>query len=774
MLLRGFLLLLLACTGAFGQSTSDALLSEGESKIDNIRLLMKTVQSVIAEEGVTDEQLQTQRSTIDSLKLNAIAESKKLSGPLAEVREQLKRLGPAPVAGVSEAAPMAAQRRLLDMRVSRLVASQTQLDLIGVEADQGVTRILRAQRDRFFGRIFRSDKSVLNPGLWIDTWTGTSLFADRLGERFGQWWTEVRDRARFGGLALFPLAAGFLFALWQIVKRSVTSRLDDLQPGEVRQQMTALSRLSRIVAGLIAIVLFVLFFGVLTAASLGLANLLTDRIDPFVQALVGLISTVIFNTGLTYLLCSPRRADARLIAIDDRAARLLPVLVAAISFVYALGGQLSDLSSLLNMPLSSTAGQTSLAAATMIVLLGLMLIVLRRQASRGISEGQSYYLTWFVKILPLIWVLLGISAFALVLGYISLSYFIVGNMFDTALFAVLIAIVHYLADATSESMLNPASSLGSSLRGFAGLTEKGISRLSLLFRTIVDLLLVSLAVPVVFAIWAVTWIEVSALYSGFFNGFTIGNITLSPWGLLVALAVLGLGVALTRFITGWLSRRVLSETAMDKGVQASITTASSYAGYIIAFALALSAAGLEFSNIAIVAGALGVGIGFGLQSIVNNFVSGLILLAERPVRVGDWITIPVGEGIVKKINVRSTEIETFDSCTVIVPNSNLITEPVRNWTHRDTVGRFGVVVTVDVNSKADAVAEVLRDVLRAHTKVLRYPEPQVSLVRFAPTGLEFDLKGHVADVFEAAKVSSDIRFAIAKAFAAHKIKIAVV
>jgi potassium-dependent mechanosensitive channel len=771
-LLRCLLLVLMLSTGALAQSTSDALLSESESHIDNIRLRMKTVQSVIATDGVVDDQLLTQRSTIEALKLDATAENKKLGGPLAEVREQLKRLGPTPQSGVLEAAPMAAQRRLLETRVSRLLAAQTQLDLISVEADQSVTRILRAQRDRFFGRIFRSDKSALNPGLWIDTWTGSSLFASRLSELFGRWWSEVKDRANFGGLLLFPLAAGFLFALWQLIKRTVKSRLGELQPGEVRQQMTALSRLLRIVAGLLAVALFVLFFNVLAGASLGLANLTTTGIEPVLVGLGGLFSPVMFNAGLIYLLCAPRRAEARLIAIDDRSARLLPILVALTTFVYALGGQLSELSSLLNLPINSTAGQTSLAAVAMIVLLGLTLIVLRRQAARGFSEGQSYYLTWFVKILPLIWVLLGVSAFALILGYISLSYFIVGNMFDTALFAVLVAVVHYLADASSDSMLNPASSIGSALRSVVGLTEKGIARVSLLFRTTIDVLLVVLAIPTIFAIWAVTWIDVSAFYSGFFNGFTVGNITLSPWGLLVACTVLGLGIALTRFITGWLSRRVLSETSMDKGVQSSITTASSYAGYIIAFALALSAAGLDFSNIAIVAGALGVGIGFGLQSIVNNFVSGLILLAERPVRVGDWVATQVGEGIVKKINVRSTEIETFDSCTVIIPNSNLITEPVRNWTHRDTVGRFGVAVTVEGKTKADVAADVLREVMRAHPKVLRYPEPQVLLSRFAPQGLEFELKGHVSDVFEAAKVSSDIRFAIAKVFESRKIKIA--
>ena len=134
------------------------------------------------------------------------------------------------------------------------------------------------------------------------------------------------------------------------------------------------------------------------------------------------------------------------------------------------------------------------------------------------------------------------------------------------------------------------------------------------------------------------------------------------------------GIAVTKLFVGWLNRRILLETRIDKGVQDLVRKGATYAGYIIAAGLPLRRLAWEFSNLALVAGALGVGIGFGLQSIVNNFVSGLYPLAERPIRVGDWVSIPAGEGLVKKINVRATEIETFDGCSIIVPNSNLITE----------------------------------------------------------------------------------------------------
>src|SRR6185436_10930601 len=210
--------------------------------------------------------------------------------------------------------------------------------------------------------------------------------------------------------------------------------------------------------------------------------------------------------------------------------------------------------------------------------------------------------------------------------------------------------------------------------------------------------------------------------------------------------------------------RVLSQTRVDSGVRDSIVKGANYAGYVAATGFALSAAGLDFSNLAIIAGALGVGIGFGLQSIVNNFISGLILLAERPVRAGDWVEVKGAEGLIKQINVRSTEIETFDNCTVIVPNSLLITEPVRNWMHRDTIGRFVVQVPVSLSADPSAVKGIILKAAKDHALVLYHPEPVLVMKDFGEHGYVFELRASVGDVLSGALVASDIRFAILAAF----------
>jgi potassium-dependent mechanosensitive channel len=780
-LLTCAVLMVLACfVPAHAQSTSDALLTENEKRIEIIRTRFRAVQIAAGGDTITEEQADKQRTMIDALRLEVIAEEAKLASPLTELQEQVLRLGEPPAAGTTEAPAMAAQRKLLGSRISRLVASQKQLELLRLELDQTTNRLLVQQRNRFFESIFRSDLSVLNPRLWLQTIEGGGRLAGGINEQLRSWSRETGQNANPFGFLLIPLAALLLYSLWNVLKKRIGQNLrnwgwlahEGAETPSVVAQISPLKRLLQVCVGLVACSLFLSGTHLVLVSALSISNVYTESAKPFVDAFIRVIGPPIFQTVLIYLICAPGRPEARIVPIQERAARTLPLLVFLLSLAYSLSRVLSDVANLLNIPVDLTAGQIALAAAIMIFLLGLALVIIRREANIGFSEGQSYFLTWIVKVLPVLWLFLAASAIALVLGYISLAYFIVGNIVDTIVVAMVIALVHYLADAAADSMLNPASSLGSTLRSVTGWGEKGVARLSLFFRTAVDIMLVLLAIPTLIGIWALSWIDITSFYAKFFSGFTVGNITISPTGLGIAAFVLAIGVAITRSLTGWLQRRVLSETKLDKGVQDSVRTASSYLGYIIASAVALSAAGIDFSNIAIIAGALGVGIGFGLQSIVNNFVSGLILLAERPIRVGDWVETDKGDGIVKKINVRSTEIETFDSCTVFIPNSTLITQSVKNWTHRDTVGRISVSVLVDHMNNTDKVRDTLLEIVRQHPKILRYPEPSVMFSKFAATGFEFDVKGFVADLFEGPRTSSELRLMISRTFEEKKIKLA--
>src|SRR5580700_11431551 len=198
--------------------------------------------------------------------------------------------------------------------------------------------------------------------------------------------------------------------------------------------------------------------------------------------------------------------------------------------------------------------------------------------------------------------------------------------------------------------------------------------------------------------WGYSWPDIREWYRQLFFGFHIGNTEVTFGALLASIIVFGVGYAAARLFQGWLDARVLLPAGISGGVRNSIRTGIGYIGIMIAALVAFSYAGFNLSSIAIIAGALSVGIGFGLQNLVNNFVSGLILLVERPIKVGDLVVVGGEEGYVRKISVRSTEIETFDRAHVLIPNSYFITEKVKNWTLRNNICRISVAVGVTYNS----------------------------------------------------------------------------
>jgi len=355
---------------------------------------------------------------------------------------------------------------------------------------------------------------------------------------------------------------------------------------------------------------------------------------------------------------------------------------------------------------------------------------------------------------------------AYILGYQNFGIFFSRGMFGT----LMVAVLGWLLYRTLVIALRPPS-MG---KGGADTTDAEFDRFSL--RRVVVLIIVILTSSLLaLRLWQLTPRDTASLTYRLSQPFQIGEISLVPSKLFLGLVI---------FLLFWMIARLLQRTATNllqtrdpasRGARQSFITLLAYVLITIGFLVSLSAAGLDLSNIAIIAGALSVGIGFGLQNIVSNFISGIILLFERPIRPGDWIRVGTTEGYVRKVRIRSTIIETFDRAEVLVPNSDLLSNQVVNMTLSDGMGRIIIPVGVAYGSNTKKVREIILRVAKDHPQVIQsdsgVPPPRVLFRDFADSALLFELRCFVKNVDYRLIVESDLRYAIDDAFRAEKVEI---
>jgi small-conductance mechanosensitive channel len=265
---------------------------------------------------------------------------------------------------------------------------------------------------------------------------------------------------------------------------------------------------------------------------------------------------------------------------------------------------------------------------------------------------------------------------------------------------------------------------------------------------------------------------VNEAFVGIFNlGFEVANLHISPGFFLTVIFVIYGAILTSKAIQALLLKKILPHYGAEKGVQLSITRLVHYGILTIGFLIMLRFLGFQLNQLTLLGGALGVGIGFGLQAIVNNFASGLILLFERPIKVGDTIQIGTEIGEVKHLGLRATIIQTFDNAEIVVPNSDLVTGQVTNWTLGERKVRIRVPVGVAYGTDVAKVLKILLACAEANPMVLNMPQPVAFFLAFGASSLDFELRVWIPEFLNKTQVLSDLNQDIENEFAQNNIEI---
>lgn len=576
-----------------------------------------------------------------------------------------------------------------------------------------------------------------------------------LTSRFQNWFTSSWKNKRTALLMalFFSLAAELLLVSgsYRLLKRLVRRDPAVENPPYTSRLSTAFWRTVIQSLALAAFLVSSYFF-------LDIFDVLRMDIAPILMAAIKFIGLVYFVWRLSHTALAADLPNWRLAALSNSGARWLSTAVVLMAFINGLDYFLSVISAELSSPVVLTVARSFIAA----ILIGLILILMSFMRARIAENGDPAatgrgWPGWGALFLRVSGILLIAAAFT---GYVGLARFISTQIVLTGAVLATVYIGILLGRAVSERDSFAHTALGRYVEDRFKVGAVTLDQMGLAAGLGIYLFALGVGVPLILLSWGFHTEDLRQWAYTLATDITIGNITISLVAIFGGVVLFIAGLATTRWVQRWIDGNIMERSHVEAGLRNSVRTGIGYLGVGIAGLIGVSAAGINLSSLALVAGALSLGVGFGLQNIVSNFVSGLILLAERPFKVGDWVVTGNAEGFVKRISVRATEIETFPRQTIIVPNSELINGRVGNWTHRNKLGRVDVPVSLDYKTDPRRVMEILLEIGRAHPRVLRNPEPVVLFQNFGAALLEFELRVFLGDLLNGGSVKNDLRLAI--------------
>ncbi|UYV35796.1 DUF3772 domain-containing protein [Rhodobacteraceae bacterium D3-12] len=712
-------------------------------------------EAAIEASRASDTAMQALRAELVKWRTQFVKEQSVNARTIVSVEAQLAALGPAPESG-TEAEEVAAERQRLNTRLVELKAPGRVAEVALSRVNVLIAEIDDILSDRQSDALIERGPSPLNPALWQEG--GTAVYqslADAWGE-IRTAWDNPTQRATFTKKLPVVLVLTVLGMLIVVFARGMIQRLNQkLNRGRLTPARWLMS--------------FVLSLGQIALPMIGLIALVgaayaTDfvglRVDPLLNGIVGAGLVVLVAMWIGVRIFPKGESERNPLVLPPEKMREGRLVTGLIGLVLALDEMLHSVSIYDNW-----SGEVRGVVFFPLILLGSGLlwrigVLLRRHGDAALAETESEDSAHYAeRLYRLVGRLLAVVAFVppvlAMLGYMAGAERLLFPMLESLL---LLAVVLIVQRVLAELYV---------------LVRRREDVRDGLIPVLTGMVLIVIATPLFALIWGMSENQLIELWRSAGQGITVGDVNLSPGVFVMFAVVFTIGYTLTRLLQGTLKNTVLPKTKMDMGTRNAFVSGIGYIGIFLAAMVAITSAGIDLTALGYVAGALSVGIGFGLQNIVSNFVSGIILLIERPISEGDWIEVGGTHGTVRDISVRSTRIETFDRTDVIVPNADLITGTVTNYTRGNTIGRVIVPVGVsyDYVSETKRIEQILSEIAAKHPVVMHFPAPYVVFQGFGADSLDFEIRAILRDVNKVLSVRSDMNHEIARRFAEEGIEI---
>ncbi len=692
------------------------------------------------------------------------------SNELDSIQKKLNALGPAPENGQKEPAAIAKQRKEFSAQADNLKASITQADLVKTKIEELGSLILKIRNQELLNNILVKQSSIFHPQEFWDSLVSFAGFLYDLAKSPHSWYQNlsadqqnlVKSNVIYVALSMLAALIAAMF-LSRYIKKWFGYKKAIERPDYSQKVRAALWML--------------VARGVIPAAIIG-AFLLWQRSNTLIND--GSFG-ILLRTGALYLLYyylskaivrvtfTPFSPKWRIIEVNDDKARSLNqalifsiAAICFVSFFQTLAAQMeynSDIIYSLKIFANAVKAFCIIIVAKRFLYDNQDLSDEQIAAADSDDEDDVGELSLSSKVSLTITFFM-IAAFSLSLfGYIRLSEFIVNRFIVSAL----VIGAFYIFDKLIRVLFHQILLFKFWIRTFK-INRRSLVKSEFWFGLILTPLLFILAFLVLLAVWGVSVDILISNVKNFLVGFNIGGIRISITSILLGLVSFFVSMAFVKLLKNSLATGNLSKIEMDEGVRNSVIAIVGFIGFVISALVAIAVMGGSFASLAIIAGALSFGAGLGLQNMVSNLVSGMTILFERPIKIGDWIIINGQEGIVKKINMRSTELETWSKSHIIIPNSDILSQSVTNLTYSNRMGRVEIQVGVGYDSNIEQVKSTLLEIAKSTPNVMANPEPSVAFTALADSSLNFQLNAYTANVYNKAAIANALREEIVTRF----------